>query len=320
MMTMHAFNEARTRLQERTHVTPVLSSKTLNDEIGTQVFIKAEHLQKTGSFKIRGATNRVTLAKEAGATHLLAASSGNHGQAVAYIARTLGLPATIVVPEDANPAKLAAIRDYGSDIIPFGTTSKERIEHAKALEEKMNATIIPPYDDDDIIAGQGTVGLEILSQVRQPSTVVVPIGGGGLIAGVATAIKSINPAVKVVGVEPQEANGAFLSREAGERVSIKASTSVADGLRSSTPGQLTFPLIETYVDDVVLVSEDDIRDAFTFYLSRMKQVVEPSGAVSLAALRAGKIEHHPEDKVVLVASGGNLDLQSVQQYLSPNIG
>ncbi|WP_319592780.1 threonine ammonia-lyase [Salicibibacter halophilus] len=189
MISTEALNEAKIRISDLLHVTPVFSSRTLNEETGKRVHIKAEHLQKTGAFKIRGATNRVTLAKEAGARHLLAASSGNHGQAVAYIARTLRLPATIVVPEDATPAKVDAIHHYGSSIIHYGTTSKQRIAHAEALEGKMNAVVIPPYDDYEIIAGQGTIGLEILSQVQQPSAIIVPIGGGGLISGIASAVK-----------------------------------------------------------------------------------------------------------------------------------
>ncbi|AXF56365.1 threonine/serine dehydratase [Salicibibacter kimchii] len=314
MISTEGLNEAKVRISNHLHVTPMLSSQTLNEETGKRVHIKAEHLQKTGAFKIRGAINRVTLAKEAGAKHLLVASSGNHGQAVAYIARTLGLPATIIVPEDAIPTKVNAIHHYGANIIYYGTTSKERIAHAEALENKMNVVIIPPYDDYEIIAGQGTIGLEILSQVQQPSAIVVPIGGGGLIAGIASAVKMINPAIKVIGVEPEEANGTFLSREAGKHVAIQASTSIADGLRSSTPGELTFPIIEKLVDDIVLVSENDIREAFTFYLSRMKQVVEPSGAVTLAALRAGKINHENGD-VVLVASGGNVNVRVLEEYI-----
>nr|WP_246407397.1 threonine/serine dehydratase [Geomicrobium halophilum] len=309
-------NEARIRLQNKLHVTPMLSSKTLDYDTNANIFIKSEHLQKTGSFKIRGATNRVTIAKNSGATNLLAASSGNHGQAVAFIARELGLSATIIIPENANPAKEAAIRNYGSQIIHYGTTSKERIEHAQELQEQLNAVIIPPYDDVDVMAGQGTIGLEILSQIHKPDIIVIPIGGGGLISGIATAIKTINPEIKVIGVEPIEANGTYLSRKNGERVYISASASIADGLRSATPGELTFPLIEKYVNDIVLVTEEEIREAFTFYMSRMKQVVEPSGAVTLAALLAGKIPHEDNSKIVIVASGGNVDTAEIAQFLT----
>ncbi|GAK05048.1 threonine dehydratase, catabolic [Geomicrobium sp. JCM 19037] len=280
MITVKELNEARVRLHNTVHVTPVLTSNTLNKQANASVYIKSEHLQKTGSFKIRGATNCVMQAKEQGAEHLIAASSGNHGQAVAYIARELGLNATIVIPEDANAAKEEAIRNYGAQVIHFGTTSEERIAHANELVDQLGATFIPPYDDTQIIAGQGTVGLEILSQVNNPEVVVVPVGGGGLISGVATAIKSIHPEVKVIGVEPVNADDTRRSLEQGERVSIDAANTIADGLRASTPGAMTFPIIQQHVDEIVTVSEEDIREAFVFYLSRMKQVIEPSGAAT----------------------------------------
>ncbi|MBM7631414.1 threonine ammonia-lyase [Geomicrobium sediminis] len=314
MITIKALNEARVRLHNTVHVTPVLTSRTLDEQTGASVYIKSEHLQKTGSFKIRGATNCVMIAKDQGARHLVAASSGNHGQAVAFVARELGIPATIVIPENANAAKEEAIRNYGAEVVHVGTTSSERLQYAEQLVEQLNATFIPPYDDEAVMAGQGTVGLEILSQVHDPEVVIVPIGGGGLISGISTAIKHINPKIKVIGVEPENASDTLKSRKAGQRITIDRADTIADGLRASTPGEMTFPIIEEHVDDIITVSEEEIREAFVFYLSRMKQVVEPSGSVTLAALRSGKVTHHGGN-VVVVASGGNLDLRAIKRFV-----
>ncbi|EZH66258.1 pyridoxal-5'-phosphate-dependent protein subunit beta [Bacillaceae bacterium JMAK1] len=314
MITIKALNEARVRLHNTVHVTPVLTSRTLDEQTGASVYIKSEHLQKTGSFKIRGATNCVMIAKDQGAQHLVAASSGNHGQAVAFVARELGIPATIVIPENANAAKEEAIRNYGAEVVHVGTTSSERLQHAEQLVQQLNATFIPPYDDEAVMAGQGTVGLEILSQVHDPEVVIVPIGGGGLISGISTAIKHINPKIKVIGVEPENASDTLKSRKAGQRITIDRADTIADGLRASTPGEMTFPIIEENVDEIITVSEEEIREAFVFYLSRMKQVVEPSGSVTLAALRSGKVSHRGGN-VVVVASGGNLDLRAINRFV-----
>ncbi|GAF13947.1 LOW QUALITY PROTEIN: threonine dehydratase, catabolic [Bacillus sp. JCM 19045] len=315
MLTRKQIEDAQERLQNRIHRTPMLSSQTLNDKVGASIFIKAEHLQKTGSFKIRGAMNRVLKAKESGANHVVAASSGNHGQAVAYAARSLGLAATIVVPETVIAAKEKAIKAYGGIVIQCGTTSEERLDYAQqVVKEITGATYIPPYDDYELMAGQGTVGLEILAQVKQAEVVVVPVGGGGLMSGVATAIKSMYPAIQVIGVEPDEANDTEQSIKAGKRLSIPAAQTIADGLRASVPGELTFPILQSNVERLLRVSDEAIREACQFYLARMKQVVEPSGAVTLAALLAGKIDHQG-GTVVLVASGGNVDLESIGQLV-----
>lgn len=315
MITIQMINEARKRLHNNVQLTPVLTSETLNKQTGASVFIKAEHLQKTGSFKIRGATNLVTKAKEAGASHVVAASSGNHGQAVAYAANRLGMNATIVVPETIISAKENAVKEYGGEIVYCGTTSEERLDHARQLvNETAGAVYIPPYDDYDLMAGQGTVGVEILEQVAKPTVVVVPVGGGGLISGVATAIKLIDPTIKVIGIEPIEANDTEQSIKAGKRIAIQSANTIADGLRTSVPGEMTFPIIQKHVDEIITVTEEEIRKAFRFYLTRMKQVVEPSGAVTLAALQSGKI-NHLGGKVVLVASGGNVDFNAIEQFL-----
>jgi threonine dehydratase len=281
-----------------------MKSNTLSRKTGNDLFLKCEHLQKTGSFKIRGAANLVIKEAQNQVDHVLAASSGNHGQAVAYIAGVLGIRATIVVPEDIAGCKEAAIRSYNGRLEYCGTTSGERIDRAKAISEETGAVFIPPYDHPSIMAGQGTAGLEILGQLDEIDEVYVPIGGGGLISGVATAIKESNPTIRVIGVEPAMANDTYLSFQEGKRISIGAARTVADGLRAAIPGELTFPVVRRYVDEIVLVEEDQIREAFTNVFTVMKQVIEPSGAVSVA----GALKRKAEGKrIVALVSGGNID-------------
>lgn len=297
MITVSDIRAARERISGR-----VLRTPLIEDPSGGGLFIKCEHLQKTGSFKLRGATNCVMQAVAAGARHVVTGSSGNHGQAVAYVAQQLGIKATIVVPEDAPQVKVRGIQSYGAKVEFVGLTSTERLARAAEIVKAEGAVFIAPYDDERTMAGQGTIGLEILEQLPDVPAVYVPIGGGGLIAGIATAIKETNPSVRVIGVEPELASDTYQSRQRGEIVSIGPTKTIADGLRTSHPGELTWPVIQRYVDDIVLVSEDEIRRACRYLLERLKQVVEPSGAVSVAAaLRAG-------GRAVAVVSGGNLDL------------
>jgi threonine dehydratase len=306
MITLKDVQQARETIRAIARVTPIFTSETLSVQCGNDIFLKGEHLQKTGSFKIRGATNKVKQAVRDGAAYITAASSGNHGQAVAYIANKLGIPATIVVPEDANASKVAAIQAYHGNVETCGTTSAERIPRAQALAEEMNGVYIPPYDDPLIMAGQGTVGLEMVEQVKDVDVIVIPIGGGGLISGILTAVKESHPGVKVIGVEPEEANDTYLSLQAGKIVSIQKAPTIADGLRTSQPGDLTFPILQKYLDDLILVTEDDIRVAQRFVFERMKQVIEPSSAVTVAAVMNGKLGVQGK-KVVCLLSGGNVD-------------
>lgn len=283
----------------------IIRTPVIQDPTGSGLRYKAEHLQRTGSFKLRGAANRVTLAAEAGARHVVTGSSGNHGQAVAYVARQLGLQATIVVPEDAPMVKVRGIQSWGATVEFCGRTSTERLARAAEIVAESGAVFIPPYDDPQIMAGQGTIGLELLEQVPDVETVFVPIGGGGLISGVATALKESNPRVRVVGVEPELASDTYRSRQRGERVGIGATQTIADGLRTSIPGELTFPVVQRYVDEIRLVSEEEIRRACRYMLEQVHQVVEPSGAVSVAAaLQAG-------GRSVAVISGDNLELDGL---------
>ena len=314
MITLLDVQEARKNIQDITKVTPIFTSEQLDIVCGNKMFLKAEYLQKTGSFKIRGATNKVKQAVKEGARFITAASSGNHGQAVAYIANQLGVPARIVVPEDASFCKIDAIKAYNGEIEKCGTMSAERIPRAIELAKEKDGLFIPPYDDPFIMAGQGTVGLEVLEQVADVDVVVVPVGGGGLISGVLTAVKESNPAVRVVGVEPESANDTYLSLQENRVVSIPLTATIADGLRTSQPGDLTFPVLQKYLDDLVLVSENEIRAALRFVFERMKQVVEPSSAVTVAAAMTGKLGVSGK-KVVCVMSGGNVDIERLPNLL-----
>ncbi|SDQ17346.1 threonine/serine dehydratase [Virgibacillus salinus] len=310
MITLKNIHQAAVQISDTINETPILTSTALSSICRNNMFLKSEHLQKTGSFKIRGATHKVKQAVQDGATYVTAASSGNHGQAVAYISDILGVPATIVVPEDATASKLNAIRDYNGEIEECGTTSAERLPRAKELAAKKNGVFIPPYDDPYIMAGQGTVGMEILKQLDDVDVVVVPIGGGGLISGILTAIKETKPHVKVIGVEPEIANDTHLSLENGIITSIPGTSTIADGLRTSQPGDLTFPIVQKYLDDLVLVSETEIQQALFFILERMKQVIEPSSAVAIAAAMFEKLGVQ-EKNIACVVSGGNLDVRKL---------
>lgn len=314
MVTLKDIKDAQIALGNQIHQTPMLWSTELSRISGNHISLKAEHLQKTGSFKIRGATNKVIQAVKEGATFVTAASSGNHGQAVAYAANKHGIPATIVVPKNAPTSKVNAIRAYNGKVEACGTTSEERIPRAKEIADAQNGVYIPPYDDASIIAGQGTTGLEIMGQLDAVDIVCVPVGGGGLISGIASAIKQAKPDITVIGVEPEIANDTYLSFQKGSIQSIPETATMADGLRTNQPGDMTFPVIQRYVDDIVLVSEEDIQKALYFVLERMKQVIEPSGVVALAAAMFGKLTVQ-DKQIVCVASGGNMDIRNIGELL-----
>ncbi|EMR05116.1 L-threonine dehydratase catabolic TdcB [Bhargavaea cecembensis DSE10] len=314
MIGLDKIREAAEEISDVVHRTPVLTSSMLNAQTGNEVFLKGEHLQKTGSFKIRGASNKILKAVRGGARHVVAASSGNHGQAVAYIAGKSGVQSTIVVPEDASPAKVAAIEAYGGRVIRCGLTSAERIPEALRIAEETGGVFIPPYDDPDIIAGQGTAGMEILSQVPDCEAVVVPVGGGGLAAGIVCAVKQLKPDILVIGAEPETADDTKKSLEAGRRIAIGPTQTIADGLRTSIPGEMTFPILQNHLDRLVTVSEEDISEACRFLFQYAKQVVEPSGAVSVAALLSGRAGISGK-KVAAVLSGGNVSAGGFAEML-----
>ncbi|MFC5602770.1 threonine ammonia-lyase [Sporosarcina koreensis] len=313
MISFKDIKDAKERISDIAYVTPILQSEQLSKLCGNQIFLKSEHLQKTGSFKLRGASNKVIHAVENGAKSVTAASSGNHGQAVAYVANKYEVPATIVVPETISNCKMNAIRAYNGNVEMCGTTSEERLPRAQAIAANENGVYIPPYDDPFIMAGQGTVGLEILDQVENVDAIIVPVGGGGLLAGILTAIKETNPRIKVIGVEPESANDTYLSLQ-NKKITAVAAHTIADGLRTSQPGELTFPVLMKYLDDLVLVSEDEIRQAFSFVLERTKQLIEPSSATTIAAAMFNKLDIQGKN-IVTVISGGNVDVDKVHQFI-----
>jgi len=294
------------RIRPYIHRTPLLTSRLLDELLGKRLLLKAEHLQKTGSFKARGALSKA-LALE-NPKGLLAVSSGNHAQGVAYAARILGVKALIVMPEEASPYKKEAARAYGAQVVDQGVTVENREEVARALLEETGYAFIHPFDDPLVMAGQGTAGLELMAQAGEmglfPEAVLVPVGGGGLIAGVATAVKAFSPSTLVLGVEPEGADDARRSLEKGEIVRLsQAPQTRADGVRTLALGQHTFPILKRKVDAILTVSEEAILEAERLLFTRTKQVVEPTGALPLAAV----LEHGERlpQVLALLLSGGN---------------
>jgi threonine dehydratase len=316
MINLEDIQNARQNIADIVSVTPILKSEQLSQMCGNEIFFKSEHLQKTGSFKIRGATNKVKRSIQEGAKRVTTASSGNHGQAVSYIANHMGIPSTIVVPENASLCKINSIQAYQGSVEKCGTTSIERISRAKEIAiQEDGCMYIPPYDDPYIMAGQGTIGLEILEQITDVDVIIVPIGGGGLVSGILMSIKELKPQIQIIGVEPELANDTFLSLQNKKISSVSGVATIADGLRTSQPGDLTFPVIMKYIDDIVLVKEDEIRYAFSFVLERMKQLIEPSSATTVAAAMFNKMPFKNK-KIVTVISGGNVDLAQIPAYIT----
>jgi threo-3-hydroxy-L-aspartate ammonia-lyase len=314
-LTLDRVRAAAARLDGVAHRTPLLSSATLDEQCGAGVLLKAEPFQRSGSFKFRGAYNRLSLLDPATrAAGVVAFSSGNHGAAVALAAKLLGISAVVVVPADGSPAKLAAIEGYGAKLRPYDPATESREEVAAGIAAERSMTLIRPFDDYDIMSGQGTVGLELAEQAPDLDLVLLPVGGGGLAAGIATAVKGIRPGASVIGVEPANAADTSQSIRAGRRVSIPEPDTIADGLRARQPGELTFAVNSRLLDDVVTVSEDAIVSAMRFCFTRLKVVVEPSGAVALAALLSGAISAAGRTGVVL--SGGNIDPADFSKLMS----
>ena len=297
---------AAQRLAGVAHRTPVLTSRTFDERTGARIHLKAECFQRGGAFKFRGAYNKISsLDEDALRRGVLAYSSGNHAQAVALAAGLLGTHATIVMPEDAPVAKLDATRGYGADVIPYDRWTENRDEIGARLAQERGLELVPPYDDPLVVAGQGTVALELLEEAPELDLLLAPVSGGGLIAGCATAAKARRPSIRVVGVEPEAGNDTQRSLAAGERVRIDVPRTIADGLQVAEPGELTFAINERLVDEVVTVTDDEIVDAMVFLFDRLKVVVEPSGAVGVAAVLSGKLDAR-DRSVGLVLSGGNV--------------
>ena len=294
----------------------MLTSTTLDEAVGAQVYLKCESFQRGGAFKFRGAYNAVcALPADLRARGIATYSSGNHGQAVAIAAREFGTTATVLMPLDTPEGKRRAVEGYGAEVVSYDRYTADRTALGEALAAERGLTIVPPYDHPDVMAGQGTVGLELVEQAGPLDAVVGPLGGGGLMAGVSTAVKGRVPATRVIGVEPEAGNDHEQSMRAGERVRIDVPHTIADGLAAEQPGVLTFAINRELVDGVVVVSDAEIADAMRFLFERMKLVVEPSGAVGVAALLNGRIEAC--GRIGVVISGGNIDAARFASLMSP---
>jgi threo-3-hydroxy-L-aspartate ammonia-lyase len=314
-LTLDDIRAAAERIAGTAHRTPVLTSRTLNDRVGAEVFLKAENFQRIGAFKFRGAFNAISRLTEAQLARGVAAySSGNHAQAVALAARLAGTSAVILMPTDAPPTKMAATRGYGAEVVTYDRYTQDRAALAQQLAVERGLTVIPPYDHYDVMAGQGTVALELIEEVGPLGALLVPIGGGGLIAGCATAATALSPGIRVIGVEPVAGDDTARSLAAGKRIEIGVPRTIADGQAIATPGELTFAVNKELLDSVELVSDDEIRAAMAFAFERLKIVVEPSGASALAALLNSRIKALP-DRVGVVISGGNVGLERFLELL-----
>jgi threo-3-hydroxy-L-aspartate ammonia-lyase len=304
---------AAERIAPLAHRTPLLRSRTLDARVGAPVALKAENLQRAGAFKFRGACNAVAALRPDG---VCSVSSGNHAQALALAAREHGTHATILMPRDAPASKRAATEGYGAEVLEFDRYSEDRDALVRELAAERGLTLVHPYDEPLVMAGQGTVGLELAAEVDDLDVVLVPCGGGGLLSGVATAIKALLPAARIVGVEPQASDDTARSLRAGERVTVEVSRTIADGQQLPTPGERTWPVIRALVDDVVTVSDAEIVEAMRLLFERMKVVAEPSGATALAALLAGHVELRA-GTVGVVISGGNVDAARFAALMGP---
>ena len=305
--TFEDIQVASARIRPIAKRTPVMTSRGFDREAGIQAFFKCENLQTGGAFKIRGAANFLArLSKDQLARGVVAYSSGNHAQAVAIAARAAGCPATLVMPLDAPKSKVAATRTQGGKIVSYDRFKEDRTVIGNRIAAETGAALVPPFDHPWTIEGQGTTGLELLDDVPDLDAIVVQIGGGGLISGCSIVARHLKPGIRVIGVEPADGNDTFLSLAAQKRVEIPPPATIADGLRSHCPGEITFPIIQRNVDQVILVTDDEIRAAVKFLLARMKILVEPSGAVTAAAALFHKLPAGIS-RAGIVLSGGNLD-------------
>lgn len=296
------------RLRDRIHRTPVITCRSFDEATGYSVFFKCENVQRAGSFKIRGALNKLLSLSEAErARGVVAFSSGNHAQGVALAARSVGTSAVIVMPTDAPRLKLAATRGYGAEVVFYDRQKEDREAIARRLVAETGRVLVPPYDDPAIMAGQGTAALELFEDVPVLDALLTPVGGGGLMAGCSIVAKAVDPATRVFGVEAETANDTWLSLQKGERVTIAPPPTIADGIRNLSPGQLTFPVLQKNLEGILLVSDAEIVQALRFLLFRAKLLVEPTGAVPAAALLAGKLTLPKGARVGVVLSGGNVD-------------
>jgi threonine dehydratase len=316
LVSLDDVRRAREVIAGRVHRTPLLSATLLGRRTGTRLFVKAENLQKTGSFKPRGVLNKLRgLTPEEKRRGLITISAGNHAQALAYAAAVEGLRCVVVMPETASPTKVAASRGYGAEVVLHGTVH-EALEKMHELRESRGLTLVHPYDDPLVIAGQGTVGLEILEDLPDVDLVIVPVGGGGLISGIAAAVKRTRPSARVIGVEPEGAPTVTEALRAGRPVRLERVATIADGLTAPIAGDHTLAHVRALVDEIVLVSEEELAEGVRAVLQYTKLLAEPAGAAGVAALLARRVSLPAELRAAaVVVSGGNVDLGRLQQVL-----
>lgn len=315
-LNLNKIKEAQKNIKGVARRTPLFYTSTFSDKCGCTVYLKCENKQKTGAFKLRGAYNKlVNMSEEDKKKGVIASSAGNHAQGVAYAATAFGVKSTIVMPLTAPLSKVQATKGYGAEVVQAGQVYDECYVRAVELQKETGATFLHPYNDVDVMAGQGTIGLEILEDLPDADVVIVPIGGGGLISGIATALKLTKPDIKVIGVQPEIIASSKASLDAGKIVTLPGAKSLADGISVSTPGSECFKYIQKYVDNVVTVTEEEIAFAMFNLMERGKLISEGAGAAPLAALLAGKIEGIGGKKVVALVSGGNVDIATVAKII-----
>jgi threonine dehydratase len=307
--------EAKERIKGFANITPVMTSGTLNKLVNANIYLKCENFQKVGAFKFRGAFNAISkLTDKDKSRGVITYSSGNHAQAVSLAGRIFEIKTTVVMPENAPIIKCEATAFYGSDIVKYNPFEEQREEVASKIQGKSGQILIPPFDHYDVIAGQGTAALELIEEVKSLDYLIVPCGGGGLLSGSAVAVKGICPECKVIGIEPEVADDAVRSFRTKILQSVKNPPTIADGTRTASLGKITFPMVLEYVDDMAAVSEKAIMDAVKFLFFRMKLVVEPSGALGIAALLSGTVK--VEGNAGIIISGGNIDAETMKLILN----
>lgn len=314
--TLSEIEHAYEVIHDAIHVTPMQHSRAFSAMTGANIHLKPENLQRAGSFKVRGATYKISLLSEEERMHgVIATSMGNHAQAVAIAAQSLGVPATIVMPKHAPLVKVMATRGYGASVVLHGETFADAYAHARELQAATGATFIHAFDDPRLIAGQGTLGLEILAQVPTVDTIIVPLGGGGLIAGITIAVKALRPEVQIIGVQAKGADAVKRSLEAGKIVTMSTLKTIADGISLNAPGELPFAIMRSYLNQVVTVDDEEIMSAILLLQERCKLQVEAAGAVGIAALLHAGLLDLAGKEVVVVLSGGNLDMNQLGGFI-----
>ena len=316
VLTIKDIKEASVRISKYVKHTPLIKAEKLDEILGCEVYLKPECLQKTGSFKIRGATNKImSLSKVERDKGIIASSSGNHGLGVAFAANALGVEATLILPVNAPKAKIDGAIKLGANVILHGTDSIERYKKLYEIQDEKGYTLVHSYNDPQLIVGQGTIGYEIINDLQDADTVVVPLGGGGLLSGVALAVKEMNPNVRVIGVEPAAIPRYSESRQAGKPVEVPMADTIADGLMITKTGDYTYPLIQKYVDEIVTVEDEFIYKALNLILFQTHILVEPSSAIGIASLIAGKFKVSKNEKICFVLTGGNIDPDNLVDFI-----